>query len=89
MSISRDSIVDRKSELLEFFTLARAAGKTVGGYGAPAKATVLLNYCGIGKEFLPYVVDTTPHSSKANISRVSAYRSSMRTICSLTSPTMS
>ena len=54
------AVVDRKSELLEFFASARNAGKTVGGYGAPAKATVLLNYCGIGTEFLPYVVDTTP-----------------------------
>ena len=45
---------------MEFFIIARNAGKTVGGYGAPAKATVLLNYCGIGSEFLPYVVDTTP-----------------------------
>ena len=52
-------LADRKSELLEFFVQARNARKTVGGYGAPAKATVLLNYCGIGTEFLPYTVDTT------------------------------
>jgi SAM-dependent methyltransferase len=32
----------------------------VGGYGAPAKATTLLNYCGITARELAYVVDSTP-----------------------------
>ena len=31
------------------------------GYGAPAKATTLLNYCGIGRDFIDYVVDRSPH----------------------------
>jgi SAM-dependent methyltransferase len=35
------------------------AGRTLAGYGAPAKATTLLNFCGINSEVLPYVVDTT------------------------------
>jgi methylation protein EvaC len=30
------------------------------GYGAPAKGTVRLNYCGIGTDLLPEVVDSTP-----------------------------
>lgn len=33
----------------------------VVGYGAPAKATVRLNYCGIGTNLLPSVVDSTPN----------------------------
>ena len=49
-----------KCDLLEFLTKAYRENKSVGGYGAPAKATVLLNYCGIGTDLLPYVVDTTP-----------------------------
>ncbi len=32
-------------------------GKTVVGYGAPAKGNTLLNYCAIGTETLPYTVD--------------------------------
>lgn len=32
----------------------------VCGYGAPAKGTVMLNYCGIDEELLPFVVDSTP-----------------------------
>ena len=35
-------------------------GKTLAGYGAPAKATTLLNYCGIGTGELPYLVDKNP-----------------------------
>jgi hypothetical protein len=32
-------------------------GRTVAGYGAPAKGNTLLNYCGIGTDLLPYTVD--------------------------------
>ena len=35
-------------------------GKTLAGYGAPAKATTLLNYCGVGPSELPYLVDKNP-----------------------------
>jgi SAM-dependent methyltransferase len=35
-------------------------GKTVAGYGAPAKGNTLLNYSGIGVELLPYIVDKNP-----------------------------
>ncbi|HUB26112.1 MAG TPA: class I SAM-dependent methyltransferase, partial [Tepidisphaeraceae bacterium] len=37
-----------------------AAGKKVVGYGAPAKGTVVLNYCQIGTDLLPAVIDSTP-----------------------------
>lgn len=36
-------------------------GKTVAGYGAPAKGNTLLNYCDIGTDLLPYTVDKSPH----------------------------
>jgi SAM-dependent methyltransferase len=35
-------------------------GHTVAGYGAPAKGNTLLNYCGIGSDWLPYTVDKNP-----------------------------
>ena len=38
----------------------RAQGRRVLGYGAPAKAAVVLNYCGIGLDLLPAVIDSTP-----------------------------
>src|SRR5581483_4607174 len=38
----------------------RSAGHSVAGYGAPAKGNTFLNYCGIGTQFLPYIVDKSP-----------------------------
>jgi hypothetical protein len=37
-----------------------AAGKTVAGYGAPAKATTILNFCGLGTEVVSFTVDRNP-----------------------------
>ena len=56
-----DRVVRTKCALLDFFIEAKTAGNTVVGYGAPAKGNTLLNYCGIGPEFLPYTVDVSPH----------------------------
>ncbi len=49
-----------RTGLLEFLLGAKARGETVAGYGAPAKATTLLNFCGIGADLLPYTVDRNP-----------------------------
>ncbi len=50
-----------KRSLLRFLVDAKDAGKSVVGYGAAAKGNTLLNYCGIGPEFIDYVVDANPH----------------------------
>jgi len=50
-----------KSGLNEFLRGAAAREESVAGYGAPAKATTLLNYCGIHADLLPYTVDRNPH----------------------------
>ena len=50
-----------KRNLLEFLIDAKRAGKSIVGYGAPAKGNTLLNYCGIRGDFLDYVVDRSPH----------------------------
>ena len=36
-------------------------GNQIAAYGAAAKGTVLLNYCGVGKELLDFVVDRSPY----------------------------
>jgi hypothetical protein len=41
-----------KRTLLEFLIEARRGGKQVVGYGAPAKGNTLLNFCGIGTDFI-------------------------------------
>jgi SAM-dependent methyltransferase len=50
-----------KVSLLEFLIKAKKEGKKVAGYGAPAKGNTLLNYCGVGKEFIKFTVDRSPH----------------------------
>lgn len=49
-----------KEELTVFLTALKARGKTLAAYGASAKGNVLLNYSGVGRELLEYVVDDTP-----------------------------
>ena len=49
-----------KRQLLSFLIEARNAGKRVAGYGAPGKGNTLLNYCGIGTDFLDFTVDRNP-----------------------------
>ncbi len=50
-----------KREILKFMITAREEGKSIAGYGAPAKGNTLLNYCGIGTDFIDYTVDKSPH----------------------------
>lgn len=47
--------------LLRFLIESKEAGKSIAGYGAPAKGNTLLNYCGIRTDFLDYTVDRSPH----------------------------
>lgn len=49
-----------KRALLRFLIDAREAGKSVAAYGAPAKASTLLNYCGAGPDLIDYTVDRSP-----------------------------
>jgi 2-polyprenyl-3-methyl-5-hydroxy-6-metoxy-1,4-benzoquinol methylase len=50
-----------KRQLLTFLIKAKTEGKSVVGYGAPAKGNTLLNYCGVRTDFIDYTVDRSPH----------------------------
>lgn len=50
-----------KESLLKFLTEAKMQGKTVIGYGAPAKGNTLLNFCGVKNDLIAYTVDRSPH----------------------------
>ena len=50
-----------KRELVSYLRQAKQAGKRIAAYGASAKGTTLLNYCGIGGEFIDFVVDRSSH----------------------------
>ncbi|MDH3625210.1 MAG: class I SAM-dependent methyltransferase [Myxococcales bacterium] len=56
-----DQVKETKRALLRFLIEAREEGKSIVGYGAPAKGNTLLNYCGIRTDLVDYTVDRSPH----------------------------
>ena len=50
-----------KRQLLSFLIECRERGAKICGYGAPGKGNTLLNYCGIGTDFLDFTVDRNPY----------------------------
>lgn len=50
-----------KYDFLSFLLESKAQQKKVIGYGAAAKGNTLLNYCGVKKDMIDYVVDASPY----------------------------
>jgi hypothetical protein len=50
-----------KRNLLAYLIGTKDEGRTICGYGAPGKGNTLLNYCGIGTDFLNFTVDRNPY----------------------------
>jgi hypothetical protein len=50
-----------KRQLLSFLIECKQKGAKLCGYGAPGKGNTLLNYCGIGPDFLDFTVDRNPY----------------------------
>lgn len=49
-----------RSDLRALLTELKSEGKKIAAYGAAAKGTILLNYCGLGRELLLWVADKNP-----------------------------
>jgi len=60
-SVFEDRTRRTKRKLLQFLIAAKDEGKTIVGYGAPGKGNTLLNYCGIGPDFIDFTVDRNPY----------------------------
>jgi hypothetical protein len=56
----RDQVDRVGDDLRRFLIDARSAGRSVAGFGAPAKATTLLNNARITRHLLPFTVDSNP-----------------------------
>lgn len=56
-----ERVKQSKRDILEWFTYEKNCGKTIAGFGAPGKGNTLLNYCGIRRDFIDFVVDESPH----------------------------
>jgi SAM-dependent methyltransferase len=50
-----------KRSLLSLLIQCKNEGARICGYGAPGKGNTLLNYCGIGTDFLDFTVDRNPY----------------------------
>jgi hypothetical protein len=53
-------IESRKKELSELLHRLKKEGKTIAGFGAPAKATTLMHHFGLGADILDFVIDDSP-----------------------------
>lgn len=51
------NVLLKKARLMGILTKLKASGKSISAYGAPAKGNTLLNYFGIGRELLNFIVD--------------------------------
>src|SRR5438552_1069624 len=56
-----------KMALISFLIEQKRLGKKVAAYGAAAKGNTLLNYCGIKKDLIDYVVDANPHKQNKSL----------------------
>jgi 2-polyprenyl-3-methyl-5-hydroxy-6-metoxy-1,4-benzoquinol methylase len=57
----QEKAFDIKLAFLQFLISQKKAGKKVAAYGAAAKGNTLLNYCGVKKDLVEYVVDANPN----------------------------
>ncbi len=75
---------ETKRKLLDFLIRAKREGKAIAGYGAPGKGNTLLNYCGVGPDFLDFTVDRNPHKQglfyRERISRSTRRKRSTRCV---------
>jgi len=51
---------EMKQEMKNLLQDLKSQGKTIAGYGAPAKGNTLLNYFGIGHNLISFIADDTP-----------------------------
>jgi SAM-dependent methyltransferase len=54
-------VQQEKRDILDSLIALKNEGMRIAGYGAPAKGNTLLNFCGIGTEFIDFTVDRNPH----------------------------
>jgi len=55
-----EKVHNAKTKFVAYVKTIKESGNTICGYGAPAKANTLMNFCEIGHEYINYVVDDSP-----------------------------
>jgi len=56
-----DKVLNLKKETLRLLKRLKGNGKRIVAYGAAAKGSTLLNYFGIGKDYIDYIIDRSPY----------------------------
>ncbi|MDB3946449.1 class I SAM-dependent methyltransferase, partial [Gammaproteobacteria bacterium] len=56
----RQACEQSKAKLMGLLRDIRSQGKSISGYAATSKSTTIINYCGITREYLDCIYDTTP-----------------------------
>lgn len=51
---------ERRTRLMDLLTRLRSKGRTIAGYGASGRANTIIQYCGIEREHLEYMIDDAP-----------------------------
>ncbi len=54
-------VVADKRQIVSLLIELKNEGLSIAGYGAAAKGNTLLNYCGVGRDFLDFTCDANPH----------------------------
>lgn len=55
-----EKVMNTKRVIITYLRDIKERNKLISGYGAPAKATTLLNFLEIGTEYIEYIVDDNP-----------------------------
>jgi len=59
--IKANTVKKLKEDLLDLLSSLKAKGKRIAAYGAAAKGSTMINYVGIDKNFVDFVVDRNVH----------------------------
>ena len=51
---------EEQRRLMELLGKLRAKGRSVAGYGASGRANTIIQYCGIGRGHMEYMIDDAP-----------------------------
>ncbi|MAG92072.1 SAM-dependent methyltransferase [Candidatus Woesearchaeota archaeon] len=57
-------VYDVRKRLVDYIRNIKREGKKIAAYGAPAKGNTLLNFCGIGKGEIDYIIEDNPLKQK-------------------------
>jgi hypothetical protein len=56
-----NKIIKNRADVVPFLYKIKAEGGSIAGYGAPAKATTLLHFLGLGADTIDFVAEDSPH----------------------------